>query len=100
VPRSRSIRRGEHLYALFRPEFVMSYPSPLSSDAYTFFGAIDREQHNPEVLQGNTLTKQPIRAAPTLVMVGLDSNHTLAQLYHSKVRIIFGRELSWFGRKS
>jgi hypothetical protein len=99
VPRSRSIRRGEHLYALFRPEFVMSYPSPLSSDAYTFFGAIDREQHNPEVLQGNTLTKQPSERHQ-LSLVGLDSNHTLAQLYHSKVRIIFGRELSWFGRKS
>ena len=31
---------------MLRPELVKSNRTPLSSDAYTFFGIIDARQHN------------------------------------------------------
>ena len=38
-----------YLYQLFRPEFVLKYPVPLSSDACSQFGYHDRRMHNDEV---------------------------------------------------
>jgi uridine phosphorylase len=32
-----------------RPEYVKGYPKPLSSDAFSAFGKLDREIHNKEV---------------------------------------------------
>src|SRR5690554_1116853 len=43
--------RPQHLYNLLRPEFVQSYLVPLSSDAFTRFGAHDSDIHNEEVSQ-------------------------------------------------
>ena len=38
--------QARHLMRMLRPELVKSNPTPLSSDAYTFFGIIDARQHN------------------------------------------------------
>lgn len=43
--------KGHHLVNLFRPEFVKANPVPLSSDAFTAFGAADAVVHNAEVAQ-------------------------------------------------
>jgi len=44
-----SVRRGNHLYALLRPELVASNRLPLSSDAFTGFGVHGAAVHNQEV---------------------------------------------------
>ncbi|PRP85823.1 hypothetical protein PROFUN_06015 [Planoprotostelium fungivorum] len=37
------------LYNLFRPEFVTKYSRPLSSDAMSGFGRLNKEEHNQEI---------------------------------------------------
>src|SRR5690242_19435780 len=37
------------LYQLLRPEFVLKYRTPLSSDAFSGFGTTDNQIHNREV---------------------------------------------------
>eukprot|EP01114_Cavostelium_apophysatum_P012812 TRINITY_DN2960_c0_g1_i3.p1 TRINITY_DN2960_c0_g1~~TRINITY_DN2960_c0_g1_i3.p1 ORF type:complete len:1024 (+),score=326.20 TRINITY_DN2960_c0_g1_i3:288-3359(+) len=37
------------LYRLLRPEFVLKYQRPLSSDAFSKFGTLDEDEHNGEV---------------------------------------------------
>ncbi len=62
--------RGRHLYAQLRPEFVLTCPLPLSSDAYSGFGMHDRAIHNAEVRdqtdrllqQVKTLNKTPLNS--------------------------------------
>lgn len=41
--------RGQHLFSCLRPEFVREWPVPLSSDAFTRFGAHSAAEHNAEV---------------------------------------------------
>ena len=41
--------RGQHLYQCLRPELVRKSPTPLSSDAFTFFGRHGCAVHNDEV---------------------------------------------------
>ncbi|MDP2434321.1 MAG: hypothetical protein Q8P67_01100 [archaeon] len=49
-PHGRPLRRlGQQLYSLLRPELVTGWPHPLSSDAFSTFGKIDRSEHNSEV---------------------------------------------------
>eukprot|EP00339_Tiarina_fusa_P030413 CAMPEP_0117014872 /NCGR_PEP_ID=MMETSP0472-20121206/11985_1 /TAXON_ID=693140 ORGANISM="Tiarina fusus, Strain LIS" /NCGR_SAMPLE_ID=MMETSP0472 /ASSEMBLY_ACC=CAM_ASM_000603 /LENGTH=550 /DNA_ID=CAMNT_0004718541 /DNA_START=963 /DNA_END=2618 /DNA_ORIENTATION=- len=43
--------KGGFLYRLLRPELVRQFPKPLSSDAFTMFGAHDAEKHDAEVRQ-------------------------------------------------
>ncbi len=38
--------KREIFFKLFRPEFVQSYREPMSSDAYSGFGAVDRDKHH------------------------------------------------------
>ena len=50
-PEVRDKPSREVFWKLFRPEFVRSYGTPLSSDAFSGFGNIDRAIHNTEVKQ-------------------------------------------------
>eukprot|EP00012_Vannella_robusta_P006108 CAMPEP_0206200834 /NCGR_PEP_ID=MMETSP0166-20121206/11140_1 /ASSEMBLY_ACC=CAM_ASM_000260 /TAXON_ID=95228 /ORGANISM="Vannella robusta, Strain DIVA3 518/3/11/1/6" /LENGTH=753 /DNA_ID=CAMNT_0053619297 /DNA_START=317 /DNA_END=2574 /DNA_ORIENTATION=- len=43
--------RGGFLYRLLRPELVRQFHKPLSSDAFTMFGAHDSDKHDAEVRQ-------------------------------------------------
>ena len=45
----KPMERGTVLAHLLRPELVLSNPVPLSSDAYTGFGADSAVEHNAEV---------------------------------------------------
>ncbi len=40
---------GVHLFRLFRPEFVATNPKPLSSDAFSHFGSIEKAKLNGDV---------------------------------------------------
>jgi len=46
VPRPKT---REAFYCLLRPEFVHTYPIPLSSDGFTGFGFLDRDTNNAEL---------------------------------------------------
>lgn len=46
-----STARRDIFYKLFRPEFVCSYKEPLSSDAFSTFGALDRAKHNAAIVE-------------------------------------------------
>lgn len=48
-PEVPSAPSREIFYNLLRPELVRQYKTPLSSDAYSAFGNIDRKIHNEEV---------------------------------------------------
>ena len=43
------VKTNAWLYEMLRPEFVMTYKTPLSPDAYSAFGAHNRHIHNREV---------------------------------------------------
>eukprot|EP00698_Gefionella_okellyi_P019190 TRINITY_DN584_c0_g1_i1.p1 TRINITY_DN584_c0_g1~~TRINITY_DN584_c0_g1_i1.p1 ORF type:complete len:1314 (-),score=331.34 TRINITY_DN584_c0_g1_i1:549-4436(-) len=43
------VLRGHHLYNLLRPELLSRLPTPLSPDAFSWFGRHDANKHNPEV---------------------------------------------------
>ena len=47
----------EFLYRLLRPEFVRSYPKPLSSDAFSKFETVDATEHNEELRAATELLK-------------------------------------------
>jgi hypothetical protein len=47
---TKPIERGTVLAHLLRPELVLSNPVPLSSDAFTGFGADRASDHNAEVI--------------------------------------------------
>lgn len=47
----------EFLYRLLRPEFVRSYPKPLSSDAFSKFETIDAAEHNEELRSATELLR-------------------------------------------
>lgn len=47
----------EFLYRLLRPEFVRSYPKPLSSDAFSKFETIDAAEHNEELRSATDLLR-------------------------------------------
>ena len=49
IPEGPARRKGQQLYSLLRPELVMGWPTPLSSDAFSPFGKIDRAEHNSQV---------------------------------------------------
>lgn len=46
------LEKARHLICCLRPELVLESKVPLSSDAYTWFGAHDHQKHNAEVAQG------------------------------------------------
>lgn len=46
------LEKARHLINLLRPELVKGNKKPLSSDAFTFFGAHDAKIHNEEVTAG------------------------------------------------
>ena len=37
---------GSSFYKMFRPEFVMYYSRPLSSDCFTGWGKINKDKYN------------------------------------------------------
>lgn len=59
LPPEAPSRKGstEFLYRLLRPEFVRSYPKPLSSDAFSKFESIDVEEHNQDIRAATELLK-------------------------------------------
>jgi len=46
---SKHAEKGSFLYKLLRPELVASAPEPLSSDAFSRFGADEASEHNQQV---------------------------------------------------
>ena len=49
------LEKARHLINLLRPELVRALNKPLSSDAFTFFGAHDAAIHNAEAAAGESL---------------------------------------------
>lgn len=51
APHKKGSNHRPYLYELLRPEFVKTYPIPLSSDAFSPFNAVDprAKEHNDEV---------------------------------------------------
>jgi hypothetical protein len=51
---------GAHLYRLLRPEFVLDYPTPLCSDAFSMFIRLDPANsiHNAEVMKASQALQQ------------------------------------------
>ena len=43
------LEKSRHLINLLRPECVQQSPVPLSSDAFTWFGLHNHQEHNAEV---------------------------------------------------
>jgi hypothetical protein len=55
-------------YQLLRPEFVKQYKKPLSSDAFSAFGRIGRQEHNKEVEEATKeLAKAAVEGAKKLI---------------------------------
>ena len=78
------------LYELFRPEFIMSYPHALSSDAFSGFGKLNMEVHNQEVVTGAESRRSLLRADTQLLV---RSDKVPARTDDSRLCALAGRGL-------
>jgi hypothetical protein len=71
------------LYNLLRPEFVASYPKPLSSDALSGFGKHDSESHNSEIQEATQFLIEKIIPAFANSLSSLSAKQSnIVELFH------------------
>lgn len=79
--RSERTSKNEHLYRLFRPEFVKKYSKPLCSDTYSgFVSKHGGETHIQEVVDASNFLYQKIIPSFAQELSTFSANHSVEEL--------------------
>lgn len=80
-PNSKRMRLNPHLYRQLRPYFVYSFGKPLSSDAFSKFGEIDKHVHDQDVIEATLALRT---TAITHLCQSLEENQVWVDDYPAK----------------
>lgn len=87
--RPTSAHKREIFYKLFRPEFVASYGTPLSPDAFSAFGLLDREVHNANIVKATAHLHDKVIPEVAASMTADDAKHVTRVLQQRGVNARF-----------
>ncbi len=88
APQNNANKR-EIFYKLFRPEFVQSYREPLSSDAFSSFGAVDKEKHHRVISEATRCLLDELIPRVALSMTLADTKNISRHLQQNGVNVRF-----------
>ena len=74
---------GSSFYKMFRPEFVMYYSRPLSSDCFTGWGKINKDKYNSVAIEAtNYLYNNVIPKFANEIVSSFSSDDHLIEVLH------------------